>query len=143
MLGRSSLRIIQAMPSPLKRAASTNSITTTFIAAERDIRNTRVLSKSAIMITSEGIEVPKTVNNKSAKTREGIAIKISTIRPMTKSYHPPKIAANMPSVPPTINASNTVAKAMPIVFRAPKIRRVSMSRPILSVPNRYSSDHNS
>ncbi|MCY1185238.1 hypothetical protein D9M73_260000 [compost metagenome] len=109
----------QYRPSPRRRAASTKSCTTTFIATARDRRNTRVASSSAITSTSEVALVPTTLRISRAKISCGMAIRMSTTRDSPWSIAPPLIAAIRPQVPPNRNASTVVRKAMPKVLRAP------------------------
>ncbi len=62
---------------------------------------------------------------------------------MTVSTHLPVTAATRPSVMPSAKDRMVVTKAMPIVMRAPKIRRENMSRPIWSVPNQAAPEDGS
>ncbi|MNY32756.1 hypothetical protein D3C86_1669910 [compost metagenome] len=70
----------QHRPSPRRRAASTKSCTTTFMATARDRRNTRVASSSAITNTSDVAVVPTTLRISKAKINCGIAMRMSTTR---------------------------------------------------------------
>ena len=55
----------------------------------------------------------------SAKINPGIAINTSTKRLRSWSNQPPEMAATNPSEPPIANEISVVARAIPIVFRAP------------------------
>ncbi len=133
--------MIQEVFSPRSRAASTKSMTATFIATARDSRNTRVESSTAMIRMRLMAEGPTIDSSTSAKISSGIDISTSTSRLSSWSNQPRKIATRIPSVPPIANDNSTVISAMPMVLRAPKNRRVSMSRPSWSVPNGCSRDH--
>ena len=118
-LGRISCRMSHQIRSPLNRAASTNSITVISMATALDRRKTRVESNSAITTIRDIVPVPTTESTIRAKIRVGKAIRMSTIRLMLKSVHPPRVAAKNPKMEPTTNDSMVVTKAMAMVLRAP------------------------
>ena len=96
----------------------------------RDRRKTRVESRKPIVNTRENRLCPSTLRIISAQIKDGIDSTTSTRREMTVSTHLPVTAATRPSVMPSAKDRIVVTNAMPIVIRAPKIRRENMSRPI-------------
>ncbi len=119
MFGRTSRVMIQPSLSPCRRAASTKSSTTTFMATARVSRNTRVESSTAMIRIRLVTDDPKIDSSISAKMSWGIAIRMSTPRASSWSVQPPRIAARSPSRPPIVKESPVVITAIPIVLRAP------------------------
>ena len=94
-------------------------MTTTFMATARVSRNTLVESRTAMIRIKLTIVDPNIERSIRANIRLGMAIRTSTSRLSAWSNHPRSIAASKPSPPPIRKASTVVARAMPIVLRAP------------------------
>ena len=82
-------------------------------------------------ITTHRVD-PKISQQEQREDDPGMAIRISTRRLNAWSSQPPTVAAKKPAMTPTTKARAVVTRAMPMVLRAPRIRRESMSRPTLS-----------
>ena len=89
------------------------------MATARETRNTRVLSKSAMIRIRFGIDEPAIDNRISAKISCGIAMMTSTRREISWSTQPPSTAATMPIKLPRVKEISVVASAIPIELRAP------------------------
>ena len=99
-----------------------------------------VIESIACIMAVKNDTIPPTINHKTddpnidnnmrAKINEGIAIKTSTPRLITWSRYDLLIAAINPSVIPMTNDIMVVTRAIPIVLRAPYIKRDNMSLPI-------------
>ena len=118
-------------------------MTVMFMATARDRRKTRVASMAAMMPIRIAVEAPKIESSSSARISEGMAMITSTIQASSRSAQPPTVPASRPVAAPTTKAMIVVISAMPMVLRAPQIRRLSMSRPRLSVPSQCASDQTS
>ena len=129
-LGRISRVITHHKPSPRRRAASTYSITVRFMPKARAKRNTREESSTAIVKISTGMLEPKTPKIISAKIKLGIDNFTSTKRVKKVSTQLPTTALTNPAKIPIKKDRLVIARATPMVMRAPYMIRVSMSRPI-------------
>jgi hypothetical protein len=106
-----------------------------FIATERLTRNTRVASRTAMVPTRTGIEVPRTESTTSAMIKLGTAIRVSTMRDSAISIQCRVVAAANPNEMPMTKDSKVISKARVTLVRPPKSRRERMSRPRLSRPS--------
>jgi hypothetical protein len=76
----------------------------------------------------------------SARTSDGNASRMSTMRMMTASTRPPRYPASTPSSTPRLIAMATEMMPSRNEMRAPKITRLITSRPSVSVPIQWSAD---
>lgn len=83
------------------------------------------------------IDWPSTATNTAASAMPGIDMTMSISRMMISETHARLTAAIAPMIEPRTSANAIDDKPMTSEYRAPKMTRVSTSRPRLSVPNRW------
>ncbi|GBD28681.1 hypothetical protein HRbin31_00702 [bacterium HR31] len=119
----------------MARAASTYVVWRTWRALLRTTSSARGAKDRAMATTRFAVPLPRMATIAMARTMRGKDTRMSVIRWITKSTVPPKYADATPTRAPTVAPARDADSPTSNAVRAPKMRRLRMSRPKLSVPS--------
>ena len=138
--GRICRSMIINFPTPMERAASTNSVSLSLSVSARTIRATLAQLTSAKARKILIIPSPRVYIITIARNIDGNASMTSAMRMITASVRPPLYPAIMPSIAPASMEITVGTMPTSSDTREPYSIRVRTSRPASSVPSRCARD---
>ena len=131
--------MMRMLEAPRLRAASTKDISLSDSTTERITRPPNGIRVIAMAMMTVTVPEPSAMAIAMASIRSGKDWRNSMMRWLTMSNRPPRKPQARPQSDPSVVPSSTAAKATMSEVRLPWMTRLSVSRPIWSVPNRCSS----